>query len=85
MQERSIFGSPVASPSDTRAMVDFAGRHGIAPKTEHFPIESINEAFDHLLAGKARYRLILDLPTGEAFESTNGGVDLTAGAVCDHH
>lgn len=63
MQERSIFGSPVASPSDTRAMVDFAGRHEIAPKTEHFPIESINEAFDHLLAGKARYRLILDLPT----------------------
>ena len=63
MQERSISGSPVASPSDTRSMVDFAGRHGIAPKTEHFPIESINEAFDHLFAGNARYRPILDLPS----------------------
>lgn len=67
MQERSISGSPVASPSDTRAMVDFAGRHGIAPKTEHFRIDSINQAFDHLLAGKARYRRVLDLPTGRGF------------------
>ena len=34
-----------------------------SPQTEHFPIESINEAFDHLLAGNARYRLVLDLPS----------------------
>ena len=63
MAERSISGSPVANPADTRSMVDFAGRHGIVPKTEHFPIASINEAFDHLLAGNARYRLVLDLPS----------------------
>ena len=64
MAERSISGSPVANPADTRSMLDFAGRHGIVPKTEHFPIASIiNEAFDHLLAGNARYRLVLDLPS----------------------
>ena len=61
MPFRSISGSPVATPSDTRSMVEFAGRHGIQPRTEHFPLESINEAFDHLMAGKARYRLVLDV------------------------
>lgn len=60
MTERSISGSSVASPSNTRAMLDFAGRHGIAPTTEHFPITSINEAFDRLLAGEVRHRAILD-------------------------
>ena len=59
----SEINAPVANPADTRSMVDFAGRHGIVPKTEHFPIASINEAFDHLLAGNARYRLVLDLPS----------------------
>ncbi|MCP4835105.1 MAG: hypothetical protein GY895_10120 [Phycisphaera sp.] len=63
MREPSISGSPVASPSDPRSMVDFAGRHGISPQAEHVPIESINEAFDQQVAGNARYRLVLDLPS----------------------
>lgn len=77
MQERSISESPVASSSDTRWMVDFAGRHGISRHTEHFPIESINGALDHLLSGNARYRLFLDLPSWESSESiwTVGGLD----------
>ena len=60
MTEREISGSPVASPSDTRAMIDFAGWHQIAPTNEHFPIASVNEAFDRLLAGAVRHRAILD-------------------------
>ena len=60
MTGREISGSPVASPSDTRAMVDFAGRHGITPTSEHFPVTSINEASDRLLAGDVRHRAILD-------------------------
>ena len=41
-------------------MLDFAARHDIAPQTEHLPMSRINEAFEHLEAGKARYRIILD-------------------------
>jgi alcohol/geraniol dehydrogenase (NADP+) len=59
--ERTISGSPVATPAHTRAMVDFAGRHGIAPTTEHFPLASINEAFARLAAGDVRYRAVLDI------------------------
>ena len=38
----------------------FAARHGITPQTEHFPMSRINEAFERLRAGKARYRIVLD-------------------------
>ncbi|TBR09173.1 MAG: alcohol dehydrogenase, partial [Lysobacter sp.] len=42
------------------AMLGFAARHGIAPQTEHFPMSRVNEAIDHLRAGRARYRIVLD-------------------------
>jgi uncharacterized zinc-type alcohol dehydrogenase-like protein len=60
MGQRSISGSPVGSPSLIAQMLDFAGRHGIAPVTEHFPMSRVNDAFEHLKSGKARYRIVLD-------------------------
>jgi uncharacterized zinc-type alcohol dehydrogenase-like protein len=32
----------------------------VAPKVEHFPMSRVNEAMDHLRAGKASYRIVLD-------------------------
>jgi len=40
-------------------MLDFCARHAIAPVTETFPMSQINEAFEHLRSGKARYRFVL--------------------------
>ena len=31
-----------------------------APVTEHFPMDKVNDAMEHLRAGKARYRIVLD-------------------------
>jgi uncharacterized zinc-type alcohol dehydrogenase-like protein len=61
MAQRSVSGSPNGSPATMAKMLEFAARHNILPQTEHFPIEKVNEAFDHLRAGKARYRIVLDL------------------------
>jgi uncharacterized zinc-type alcohol dehydrogenase-like protein len=41
-------------------MLDFAARHNIAPQTEHFPMNKINEAFARLESGKAHYRIVPD-------------------------
>ena len=60
MKQASIGGSPTGSPVDMTDMLSFAARHNIAPKTEHFPMSQINEAFEHVAAGKARYRVVLD-------------------------
>jgi uncharacterized zinc-type alcohol dehydrogenase-like protein len=60
MGERSISGSPTGSPVDIATMLDFAARHKVSPQTEHYPMSHINEAFERLESGKARYRIVLD-------------------------
>jgi uncharacterized zinc-type alcohol dehydrogenase-like protein len=60
MQQRSVSGSPTGSPAMIATMLDFAARHQIAPETEHYPMSRINEAFERLASGKARYRIVLD-------------------------
>ncbi len=57
--QRSVGGSPSGAPATVATMLDFCVRHGIAPVTEEFDMSQANEAFDHLEAGKARYRLVL--------------------------
>ncbi|MEM7192663.1 MAG: NAD(P)-dependent alcohol dehydrogenase [Pseudomonadota bacterium] len=58
--QRNISGSPTAGPQVMAKMLEFSARHGIAPQTEHFPMDRINDAFEHLKAGNARYRIVLD-------------------------
>jgi uncharacterized zinc-type alcohol dehydrogenase-like protein len=40
-------------------MLEFAARHGVAAITEEFPMSQVNEALQRLIAGKARYRIVL--------------------------
>ncbi|QDU26458.1 Aldehyde reductase Ahr [Anatilimnocola aggregata] len=58
--QQSISGSPTGSPVAIGTMLEFAARHQVSPQTEHYPMSQINEAFDRLEAGKARYRIVLD-------------------------
>lgn len=60
MAHRSVSSSPSGSPSDIARMLDFVGRHGITPQTEHFKLDRVNDAIEHLRSGKARYRVVLD-------------------------
>ncbi|HSJ02667.1 MAG: NAD(P)-dependent alcohol dehydrogenase [Verrucomicrobium sp.] len=57
--QKSISGSPTGSPTAIDAMLNFSARHGIAPITETFPMAKVNDAFEHLKSGKARYRIVL--------------------------
>jgi len=60
LAQRSVSGSPLGSPSTIQDMLQFCARHNILPLVEHFPMKDVNKALDHLRAGKARYRIILD-------------------------
>ena len=57
--QRSVGGSPSGAPGTVAAMLEFCARHGIAPITEEFPMSRANDAFEHMEAGKARYRIVL--------------------------
>ncbi len=56
--QKSISATPCGAPGNVMAMLDFCARHKIEPITEEFPMTKANEAFEHLEAGKARYRII---------------------------
>jgi uncharacterized zinc-type alcohol dehydrogenase-like protein len=64
MHQKSISGSPLGSPAATARMLEFCARHGIEAVTEDFPLSEVNEALDHLRAGKARYRIVLENDLG---------------------
>ncbi len=57
---RSISGTATGSPSVVVKMLDFCALHNIEAVTEHFPMSEINDAFDHLESGQARYRIVLE-------------------------
>jgi uncharacterized zinc-type alcohol dehydrogenase-like protein len=62
MGQKSVSGSPLGSPTATATMLEFCARHRIAPVTETFPIAEVNAAMAHLESGKARYRVVLEMP-----------------------
>jgi uncharacterized zinc-type alcohol dehydrogenase-like protein len=56
---KSVFGSPVGSPSLIREMLEFSARNSIKPVTERFPMARVNEALARLRTNQARYRIVL--------------------------
>jgi alcohol/geraniol dehydrogenase (NADP+) len=62
--QQSVSGSPTGSRSAMEAMLGFAARHGIVAQVERYPMSKLNIALDHLRAGKARYRVVLDADFG---------------------
>jgi uncharacterized zinc-type alcohol dehydrogenase-like protein len=59
--QKSVSGTPSGAPATIAKMLEFCVRHNIAPVTESFKMSEANEAFEHLEAGKARYRLVLEM------------------------
>ncbi|KFB98716.1 alcohol dehydrogenase [Trabulsiella guamensis ATCC 49490] len=57
--DRSVSGSATGNPSELRKLMKFAGRSGVTPTTQLFPMSRINDALKHLREGKARYRVVL--------------------------
>ena len=64
--QKSISASPTGGPTTITTMLEFCARHKIAPVTETFSFSKVNDAMDRLRSGKARYRIVLDMPAGGA-------------------
>jgi uncharacterized zinc-type alcohol dehydrogenase-like protein len=59
MGQKAVSASPTGSRAQIDSMLRFACHHQVAPKVEHFPMSRVNDAMDHLRAGKANYRIVL--------------------------
>ncbi|KAI8323278.1 putative mannitol dehydrogenase [Martensiomyces pterosporus] len=58
--EVSITGSMIGGVEIIRKTLAFAVEHNIRPIIERYPIAKVNEALEHMDAGKARYRIVLE-------------------------
>jgi alcohol dehydrogenase, propanol-preferring len=58
---RSIVGSLTGTPRENETNMAFSAARGIAPMIEPFPFEDAPKAYDHMMSGDARFRVVLDI------------------------
>jgi len=59
MKRAGVRSWPGGSAIDTEETLKMAHLFGVKPMIEVFPLEKINEAFDHMMANKARFRVVI--------------------------
>jgi D-arabinose 1-dehydrogenase-like Zn-dependent alcohol dehydrogenase len=59
---RSIAGWPSGTSSDSEDTMDFSVLSGIRPMIETYPLERAPEAYERMMSGKARFRVVLTTP-----------------------
>jgi D-arabinose 1-dehydrogenase-like Zn-dependent alcohol dehydrogenase len=56
---RSISGWPSGTPVDSEDTLRFSAMTGVRPMVEDYPFERAAEAYDRMMSGKARFRVVL--------------------------
>ena len=56
---RSVTGWPSGNPIDSQDTLAFCALTGVRPMTEVFPLERAAEAYERMMSGKARFRVVL--------------------------
>jgi D-arabinose 1-dehydrogenase-like Zn-dependent alcohol dehydrogenase len=56
---RSIMGWPSGSSIDSQDTLSFSRLTGVRPMTEVFPLERAAAGYEHMMSGKARFRVVL--------------------------
>jgi D-arabinose 1-dehydrogenase-like Zn-dependent alcohol dehydrogenase len=60
---RSIKGWYSGTSIDTQDTLTFSARTGVRSMNEVFPLERVSEAYDRMMSGKARFRVVLKIGT----------------------
>ncbi len=56
---RKVLGWPSGTAADSEDTLAFAARNGVRPMNETFPLDRAAEAYDRMMSGKARFRVVL--------------------------
>lgn len=59
--DKQVVGSHIGSPAMIADMLTFADENGVKAVIEEFGVSEINAAVNHSKAGKAQYRVVLDM------------------------
>ena len=60
---RRVYGSVIGGMKETQEMLDFSLAHGIYPETEIISADKIDEAYEKLTTGQAKFRYVIDMGT----------------------
>lgn len=58
--QKKMAGSIVGGRADMQEMLNFAAAKGIKPQVQLMPLSQVNEAFEKVAKGAARYRIVLE-------------------------
>ena len=58
---RSISGWPSGTASDSEDTLDFSVQSHIRPMVETYPLERASEAYERMMSGKSRFRVVLSM------------------------
>jgi D-arabinose 1-dehydrogenase-like Zn-dependent alcohol dehydrogenase len=61
MGRRSVKGWYSGTSIDSQDTLAFSARAGVHSMNEIFPLERVNEAYDRMMSGKARFRVVLTM------------------------
>ncbi|KAK5167513.1 uncharacterized protein LTR77_007212 [Saxophila tyrrhenica] len=61
MNALNVRGWPSGHANDSEEAIAFAETHGVECMIEKFPLEKVNEAMEHMLSGKVRFRAVLTM------------------------
>jgi D-arabinose 1-dehydrogenase-like Zn-dependent alcohol dehydrogenase len=56
---RSVAGWPSGTSADSEDTLAFAARNGVRPMNELFPLQRAAEAYERMMSGQARFRVVL--------------------------
>lgn len=60
-KRQSVVGWPSGSGMDSEDTLNFSALSGVKPMVETYPLEQAAEAFDRMMSGKARFRVVLTM------------------------
>jgi D-arabinose 1-dehydrogenase-like Zn-dependent alcohol dehydrogenase len=60
---RSVKGWYSGTSIDSQDTLAFSLRTGVRPMIETYPLERVPEAYDRMMSGKARFRVVLTIGT----------------------
>ncbi|MBL8211116.1 MAG: alcohol dehydrogenase catalytic domain-containing protein [Bryobacterales bacterium] len=58
---RSVLGWPSGTSLDSQDALAFSARQGVRPMIETMPLERAAEAYERMMSGKARFRMVLTM------------------------
>ena len=60
---RSVAGSAIGGIAETQEMLDFCAERGITADIELVPVQTVDSAYDRIVASDVKYRFVIDMKT----------------------